>query len=309
MSNNRKTAAFGWVALASFLFALMYVFPKLAAAYPASEFQDSVAITALHVALFRYLGGVLTITPVFFLGPGAADRRRQPFRLIDGFHVLRALMGVMSVAAGAYAVLRIPLANAQAISATSGVIGIGLAVIFLRERIDWRGILAILVSLSGAIIVAEPRFDAIGGGAELWFSAGAIAAFISAFAWGVDSIILKFSASRDDPVRILMVVNYAAVFCLLCATPFYWTPISGTAIALLAAMGPIAIVGQYCNIRGFQLAASVDLVAIRYSGVVFAALIGVAIFNEWPTIAVMIGGFLVCGGAVAALTLRSRNET
>jgi drug/metabolite transporter (DMT)-like permease len=306
---NRKTAAFGWVALASFLFALMYVFPKLAESYPADNAQNGVMITALHVALFRYLGGVLTITPVFFFGPGSADRRRQPFRLIDGFHVLRAVMGIISVAAGAYAVLRIPLANAQAISATSGVIGIGLAVIFLRERINWRGILAIFVSLSGAVIVAEPKFDAIGSGAGLWLSVGAIAAFISAFAWGVDSIILKFSASRDDPIRILMVVNYAAVFCLLCATPFYWTPVSGVAIALLATMGPIAIVGQYCNIRGFRLAASVDLVAVRYSGVVFAALIGIAIFNEWPTIAVIIGGFLVCGGAVAALVLRSRNET
>ncbi|MBL4719926.1 MAG: DMT family transporter, partial [Alphaproteobacteria bacterium] len=257
-----------------------------------------------QVALFRYLAGVSVITPIYFWGPGHSMRLRQPIRMMDGFHVLRALMGALSVAAGAYAVLRIPLANAQAISATSGVFGIGLAVIFLHERIGWRGICAILVSLSGAVIVAEPRF----GESTFWFSTGAIAAFVSALAWGVDSIVLKFTSARDDPIRLLMVVNVTAALFLLGPALLYWSPISGTAIALLLAMGPIAIIGQYCNIRGFRLAASVDLVAIRYSGVIFAAMFGVIVFDEWPTFALMIGGLLVCGGAVAALALRTRDQ-
>ncbi|MBT5109630.1 MAG: DMT family transporter [Rhodospirillaceae bacterium] len=295
MADRRKIAAYAWVTLASFLFAFMFALPKLAS-------HDGVIVAAIQVAFIRYAAGFATIAPFYILAPGAAARVRLPLRRMDGLHVVRALLGAVSVATGAYAVLHIPLANAQAIGATSGVFGVALAVMFLGERIGWRGVAAVLVSLAGALIVAEPRF----GPSGFWFSAGAVAAFISAFMWGVDSILLKFTSSRDDPVRILMVINAVAMLALAGPALLVWRDLAIVDLALLAAMGPVAIIGQYFNIRGFRLALSVDLVAVRYSGIVFAALLGVALFDEWPNAAMIIGSLLVCGGALAALGLRSK---
>src|SRR3546814_2218172 len=63
-------------------------------------------------------------------------------------------------------------------------------------------------------------------------------------------------------------------------------------------MGPVAILGQYCNIRGFQLASTAQLVPVSYSGLVFAALLGLVVFDEWPRPATIAGAALIVAGAI-----------
>src|SRR3546814_4381179 len=77
-----------------------------------------------------------------------------------------------------------------------------------------------------------------------------------------------------------------------------WRPLPlGEALTLLA-MGPVAILGQYCNIRGFQLASTAQLVPVSYSGLVFAALLGLVVFDEWPRPATIAGAALIVAGAI-----------
>ena len=64
------------------------------------------------------------------------------------------------------------------------------------------------------------------------------------------------------------------------------------------AMDPVAIVGQHCNIRGFRLAATGQLVPISYSGLAFAALLGLVFFDEWPRPAAIAGAVMICAGAI-----------
>src|SRR3546814_13802326 len=72
-----------------------------------------------------------------------------------------------------------------------------------------------------------------------------------------------------------------------------WRPLPlGEALTLLA-MGPAAILGQYCKIRGFQLASTAQLVPVNYSGIAFAALLGLVVFDEWPRTATIAGAALI----------------
>lgn len=287
---NRLDAYF-WVMLGTFMFAVMFIIPK--------HLGDS--ISPIQVTFFRYLSGFLTICPVYLYR--RRNIRKQAHAITGyGFHLARAFFGATTTVSITYAVTHIPLANANAINMTSGMFAALFAVLFLGERLGWRGAAAILVSFTGAVIVAQPKFDAGGQ----WLSTGAVAALISAMAWGIDSVILKYAASRDDPSRLLVIVNGAASLILLGPALYFWRDVTATETGLLMLMGPIAIIGQYFNILGFRRGDAINVSVVRYTGIFFATLIGIAFFNEWPTVTTITGSLLIFAGAFAMLRFGAR---
>lgn len=278
--------AMGWATLGAFLFAFMFMLPKLTGS----------AVPPPQVAFLRYFAGFLTILP-FFLGSygprqGLAEVTAPSKRRLNLMHALRASCGVASVAFGTYAVTHIPLANAQAIAMTNGVFAVMLAAIFLRERVTPTDFAAGTFCLAGAVIVAGPDPDAPG-----WISLGAAAALVQAFAWGSEVVLLRFAAVNDTPRRTLTMVNGSACLGLFVCTAWLWQRLPLHDLAILLAMGPVAIIGQYCNIRAFQLAETAKLVPVKYIGLVFAALLGLVFFDEVPRPAAILGAVMICGGA------------
>lgn len=276
-----------WALFAAFLFAFMFMLPKLV----------SDAVPPLQVAFLRYFAGFMTILP-FFLGTyggreGVAQVVGPAKRRLNLMHALRASCGVASVAFGTYAVTHIPLANAQSIAMTNGVFAVLLAAVFLRERLTLQDIGAGIVCLSGAVVVAGPD-----PGAPSWISLGALAALLQAFAWGAEVVLLRFAAVNDTPQRTLTMVNGSACLGLLLLTAWLWERLPLHDLLILLAMGPLAIVGQYCNIRAFRMAETAKLVPVKYSGLVFAALLGLMFFDEWPRPAAVAGAAMICGGAL-----------
>jgi len=276
-----------WVTLAAFLFAFMFMLPKLASA----------AAPPVEVAFLRYFAGFLTILPFFLHSQGRSgvlpEILARPKRRLNLLHALRACCGITSVAFGTYAVTHIPLANAQAIAMTNGVFAVALAAAFLRERLKAADLLAGAVCLAGAVVVAGPDPTAAG-----WISLGALAALVQAFAWGAEVVLLRFAAVNDTPQRTLTLVNGSACLMLLLVTAWWWRRLPPGDLAILLAMGPVAIVGQYCNIRAFQIAETAKLVPVKYIGLVFAALLGLVFFDEWPRPAAIAGAAMICAGAI-----------
>jgi len=276
-----------WALAGAFLFAFMFMLPKLA----------SGSVPPVQVAFLRYFAGFLTILPFFLASYGPRQAVPEVYgrsnRRLNLLHALRACCGVASVAFGTYAVTHIPLANAQAIAMTNGVFAVALAVIFLRERVTLADVVAGIVCPAGAIVVAGPDPSAPG-----WISLGAAAALVQAFAWGSELVLLRFAAVNDTPRRTLTLVNGSACCVLLAFTAWWWRDLPLADAVILLSMGPVAIVGQYCNIRAFQMAETAKLVPIKYSGLVFAALLGLIFFGEWPRPAAIAGAAMIIAGAL-----------
>ncbi|MEX0693725.1 MAG: DMT family transporter [Rhodospirillales bacterium] len=286
--------AMAWAATGSLLFTIMWVLPKLAGA----------AVSPLQTGFLRYAAGAVCIAPFFFMGAnpapglGAGDVKKPRLMLM---HLARAACGVTSLVLGAYAVTRIPLANVQAIAMTNGVFTVLFAAAFLRERVGLREIIAGLVALTGAVIVAGPGTE----GATGLALAGVLAAFAQAIFWGGEVVLLRATASLDRASRILLLVNVWAALMVFVVGVWFWESLSLEVFLLISAMGPIAIVGQLCNIRAFRQANATALVPVRYSGIIFAAIIGMLFFDEWPDPSAILGAVMIIGGAMW-LALRSR---
>lgn len=276
-----------WAASASALFAFMWALPKLV----------GLSVPAVQVAFLRYLMGAICIAPFFLAGA----LRRAPGPVIDNggrslwlLHIARSACSVGALVFGTYAVTRIPLANAQAIAMTNGVFTVLFAVLFLRERAGWREVTAGAVALGGAIVVAGPgTADAAG-----WAIMGVVAAFAQAITWGGEVVLLRATAARESASRILFKVNTLAALMVLIVGVWFWEHMTSDALLLIAAMGPIAIIGQALNIRAFRIADATTLVPVRYAGIVFAAVFGILIFDEWPDVSAILGAVMIIGGAM-----------
>jgi drug/metabolite transporter (DMT)-like permease len=276
-----------WAACASGLFAFMWVLPKFVGQ----------GVPAVQVAFLRYTAGAVCIAPFFLrevirqVPAGPVDTGGPRLFLL---HMARAACGVTSLAFGTYAVTTIPLANVQAIAMTNGVFTVLFAVLFLREKVGWREMLAGLIALIGAMIVAGPG-TATATGLAL---TGVAAAFAQAVAWGGEVVLLRATAARESASGILFKANALAAIIVLLAGVWFWGRISQEALLLIVAMGPIAIIGQLCNIRAFRIAHATTLVPVRYSGIIFAALFGLLIFDEQPEPSAILGAVMIVGGAM-----------
>ncbi len=276
-----------WAATASALFAFMWVLPKLVGAN----------VPAVQVAFLRYMAGAVCIAP--FIIAGVVRRTPGPIVEVGGrslfmLHAARSACSVGALVFGVYAVTSIPLANVQAIAMTNGVFTMLFAVLFLHERAGWREVTAGAVALLGAIIVAGPGT----AGAAGWALMGVLAAFGQAVTWGGEVVLLRATAARESASRILFKVNILAAVMVFVIGVWFWEEMSTETFLLIAAMGPIAIVGQACNIRAFRIADATSLVPVRYTGILFAAMFGVLIFDEWPDASAILGAILIVGGAM-----------
>lgn len=271
-----------WTTVSTALFAVMFALPRAA----------SVDTPVQQIAFLRYVSG-FAITLVWYALvrlSGRQVRATTPRRL----HMLRACFGIAGVMSGVYAVQHIPLGNAQAIIMSNGAFTLLFAALFLGDRASRRTLAAALVCIVGAVLSARPDLS----DHRLWISAGAAAAFLSALAQAGELTILKYTASRDDAVRILLFVNGTAAILLTPLALFAWQPMTMTALLVVGLMGPIAIIGQTCNIRGYRLASASFLTPVRYLAVIFSLLIGIAVFAEIPTPLTLAGAALIVVGGV-----------
>lgn len=292
---SRPLVGVAWAVLAVFSASFILALPKASAG----------GLSPLQITLIRYITGFATVAPLFLatrLRPAAPDAitpERGTFRL----HILRAVLAVTRLTCIFYAVTHMPFANAQAITLTNSVFMIIFAVILLGERVRPATMLAAAVCFVGAVIAAEPALDLRG-----FLSPGALAALLGAALWGVEAMVIKYTAYRDGTLRILFIVNAAALCLIAIPGIAAWQPLTLTQWALLALIGPLAIFTQAANIQAFRAADANILAPFRYVSVIFGLAIGWFAFGEWPSPLGLLGMTLIFAGGFALTISMSRSQ-
>jgi len=296
-SAERTLAGLMWALGAVFLANILLTLPRIAGG----------ELATVQVVFVRYLAGTLIITPVFLArmlrGDDRGDDANGDDRRTRWLHALRAVMAVSRICCFVYAVTHMPFANAQAVSLTNGVFMMIFGALILKERINAVTAIAAAVSFAGAVIAAEPSADA-----ALFVSPGAIAALAGAAIWGLESTVIRYTALRDRTDRILFYVNAVALVLAAGPAAWFWTEMSGAQWLTLMAMGPIALMTQVTNIWAFRAARASILAPVRYMAIVFALLLGLVLFGEWPSASAAFGMALVAAGGLM-LTMLAASGT
>ncbi len=194
--------------------------------------------------------------------------------------VFRGLLGYGALTCFFLAVLTLPLADTTTIHFTNPVFGALFAALALGEVLRRREVFLVLLSLAGVVLVARPAF-LFGGGSSLPAGAVGIAlmgAILSAGAY----VTTRRLTRTNDP---LVIVFYFSLLTVVGSFPFslfrFVLP-RGWEWLLLLGVGVTTLGGQIFITRALQLEKAVRVMAAGYLQIVFAALLGMAIFREVP---------------------------
>ena len=194
------------------------------------------------------------------------------------------------------AVFHLPLANATAINLSSPLFITAFAMVFLKEPVALQRGLLILLGFGGVLLVVQPS------------SAG-----FNAYAW-LAVLATLLHATRDTLTRaiglqvpaMLMTLSTAVSVALAAGgitLSQNWMPVDSTSLALLFGASLLLSMAYYLLIVGMR-SGEMSLVApFRYSGLLFALLIGYVVWDEVPNVLGWAGIFLLAMSGL--LILRS----
>jgi len=260
------------------------------AALAAGAFSASVLRSGIAAAI---------ITPVW-LGSGA----RWPERKVMKLHILRGTVSSFMALSFFYALTKLPIAEAIAISFISPLIALYLASILLKEKIRREAIIASVLGLIGTIIIVSGRLGAADYDAETLKGLAAIT--FSALLYAFNFIVIRWQAQAAGPVEVTVFHSGVACAVLLVLAPWFFTIpdtsvfIDVTLAALLTIGGSLAIAWAYAR------AETQALVPMEYTGFLWAALFGWLFFREEITLTTIAGTLLIVVGCWIATRKRPK---
>lgn len=230
---------------------------------------------------------------------------RSPVPLM---HLWRGLLGAVAIGAWFYSLVHLPLVTSITLNYMSGiwlaafVVGGGL----LAGRTDRQGpmLAAVLVGFGGVVVLLQPTL------AQNQLFAGLIG-LLSGVAAALAYLQVGALGQAGEP-ELRTVFYFSLVTSLLAGgvagiagfTP--WTRMPAQAAAWLVPIGLLASLGQWCMTRAFSRGHTLLAGNLQYSGVLFAALYGMLLFDDRITPLGWLGLALVVGSAIAATLLRAR---
>jgi drug/metabolite transporter (DMT)-like permease len=282
-----------WVLLATALFTIVFA---------SGRFADG-AVHGFQIVFLRYASGLATVVLLGLFG------RDGPAVLISPRpwpHLGRALLGGLGGSCFIQGSAMLPLAHATAVGLLEGVFTVLLGILLLGERVNWIRWIGVGISLVGGAIAVSAGGDLSGlfnGGAE---NLGILFPLVGAVLIAGENIMIRIlSRGTEYRLAILFHVNLFGLMILAPLAAWVWVTPDWTVVVLFLCLGPLAIMAQYCNLRGFMVTEVSILGPIGYSWLIFAALLGWLAFAEVPKAGTWIGGVLiVLGGTLLALSGR-----
>lgn len=252
--------------------------------------SGAIAIGAYSAFFLRCLIGFAMIAPFWW-----ARTRQWPARHVLRIHLIRGFVVALMGWSFFFALVRLPLAEAIALSFIAPLIALYLAAVLLGEKIQRKAIIAALLGLAGVIVIVGGRAgrESMTQDASLGLAALALSALL--YAWNL--VLQRQQALVAKPSEVSTFQNGIVALTLLAGTPFLlvmpettrtWVDlVTGAALAVAAAL--------FLSWAYARAEAQV-LVPIEYTGFLWAALFGWLLFAEDVSVTTTAGAVLIVIG-------------
>jgi drug/metabolite transporter (DMT)-like permease len=200
-------------------------------------------------------------------------------------HVVRAASMALSVTCFILGLRYLPLGETVAITFAGPLFVTALATPLLGETVGWRRWTAVVVGFVGVLIIARPTAELFQLAALLPLGAASLAALR-------DLLTRRMTASESSEA-ILMTTTLGLIVAGLCTLPFGWAPIGWEDVAVMAASGVLATAGHYYTIETFRHAETALVSPFKYLTIVWAIVIGIAVWGDIPDIWMLAGTAVV----------------
>jgi S-adenosylmethionine uptake transporter len=261
----------------------------------------SLAVGAFSAMWVRSLFGVMMMFPLWKFSGGI-----WPARSALKLHALRGAISAGMATTFFWGLIRMPLAEAIALSFIAPLIALYLAAVMLGETIERRAVLGSLLGFGGVLIIGAARLGGSFSNDALW---GIVAILVSAVLYAFNLIFQRKQAQLAGPREVaLFQMGFSGLF-LTFAAPFLLVlPGLGTTYEI-AGSAALAAVSLMLLSWAYGKAEAQVLLPIEYTAFIWAALIGWWLFGEAVTLATVGGVALIVFGCwIAARTGRTTHS-
>lgn len=237
-------------------------------------------LSILEIVFFRTITALLFFTP-WLLRSGLTIFRTSQF----GLHMLRAFFQSISAFGFFLGLAIVPLATVTALHFTTPLFAVLIGIIVLRERISVRRGAAILAGFGGTMLILRPDAGNLGYGELLVLG--------SAIAWAAAIVVIRIMGRTDSSVTITAYMYLLMTPITLVAALFDWQWPTAEQYLWLFAIGLTGALGHVLTAEALKHAAIHVVTPFDFFRLIWAALIGILLFNEPADIFVWSGGAIV----------------
>ncbi|MCZ0812745.1 MAG: DMT family transporter [Pseudomonadota bacterium] len=249
-----------------------------------------------QIPLFQvlFLRGALTTVMVGVIAWRMGVLRLRLSRRDTGRVAIRIVAEIGAAYFFLTALFNMPIANVTAIlQAIPLTITLAAAVVF-GDAIGWRRLLAILVGFAGVLLIVRP-------GAEDF----TIYSFYVLAAVGFVTLrdLITRRLSREVPSMLVTFITSASIMVAygLAMLGGEWVTVDLRAGGLVLGASVMAVGGYLTSIMVMRVGEVSFIAPFRYTGLIWALLLGWLVFGEWPAPVTLAGAAIVVGSGMFTL--------
>jgi len=248
-----------------------------------------------QVICLRQAAALLAMVPYIVWVSGGASLRVHAW----GRQIARGTMLAVSSGLMVTGLSLLPLATVTAITFVGPIFVALLSASMLGERVSAARWFAIAVGFAGVLIAVRPTSAA--------FEWALLIPLATAFASSVRDIMSRQLSRTDSSISILFVSTGIVMLAGLMTLPFGWEPVSWSAAGWFLVAGTLHAAANFLMIEAFRLGQAAMIAPFRYTSLLWALLIGFAVWGDIPDPWIMAGAAVIVAGGV--LMLRSETST
>ncbi len=215
----------------------------------------------------------------------------------------RAGFGMLGMLANFYAVDRLSMSDAAMLNKMSPFFAVIFCAVFLKEKLKPVQALTLVGAFCGAMCIVKPSFgNLLLVPSLIGFGGGVFA--------GLAHTMIRVLGYRGERGSYV-VFFFSAFSCalLLPAAILVWEPLAPPQLIALLGTGFCAALGQFALTAAYRYAPAREISVYDYSQVIFAAILGFAVFGDIPDWLSVLGYVTICAMALWSFLYNNRHPS
>ena len=249
-----------------------------------------------EVVWFRHAFALVPAVALVMVQGGFRTLRTGRLRM----HLARLAAGMSSMLFGFYALLLIPLADATVYSFVAPLLVTALSVPLLCERVGIHRWSAVVAGFIGVVIMMRPGHAAL----EL----GVILALAGALGSAFVNITMRLLGSSETAASTTFMYTSMSCVVFTVSLAFSWTTPTLPDFLLLASLGAVGGIAQFCSTTALRHAPSALIAPLGYTSLLWMTAAGMLLWDETPSGSTLLGAVLVCASGLYIVYREARRR-
>lgn len=259
--------------------------------------QASLASGVYTASLLRSLLAAVIVAPMWM-----ASGIVWPSWPVMKLHLERGIVSALMALSFFFALTKLPIAEAIAISFVAPLVALYFARILLGETIGRGAIAASILGLAGTIVIVSGRLGRSDFDQGVALGIGSL--LFSALLYAYNFVVIRRQSQVAGPLEVATFHAGVGGVLQAFAAPLFFVMPGTEEMSAIAIAAALTVGGSICIAWAYARAEAQALVPVEYTGFLWAALFGWMFFREEVTLTTIAGVVLIVIGCWIAAPKR-----